>query len=404
MDKYILDSIDPKLIGSKLQDARKACSFTQQQVAERVGIARTTLVAIEKGERRLTNQELTNLSKIYNKAISSLLKTDVFVDSFFSQFRTASGLVVEEIDIRKSTERLQVFAENYLELERLCNSSITKIYPSLYNIRGTSPEQAAEEVANMERSRLGIGDGPISNLRERLETDVGLRIFYFPMPSRIGGLFAYNDKLGGCIGINSNHPSDRRYWSLVHEYAHFLTSRYQAEITFLIDNKKSSINERFAESFAKHFLMPSVGLNQRFSNALRSKEDGITLADICSLASLYQVSVQALTLRLEELGRLPLGTWERLIAKGFKVRQAQQLLGIDVSVPIKNLLPQKYQYLAVLAYNKEFLSEGQLSEILQTDRVSARALVKELIYHINAQNENGFDNTKIDLTLPLDGR
>ena len=71
-----------------------------------------------------------------------------------------------------------------------------------------------EEVATAERNRLGIGDGPLSNLRERLENDVGLRIFYLPMASKLAGLFAYNDELGGCVGINSGHPRDRRHWSL----------------------------------------------------------------------------------------------------------------------------------------------------------------------------------------------
>ena len=32
---------------------------------------------------------------------------------------------------------------------------------------------------------------PIGNLRERLEAEVGLRIFDFPMPFKIAGVFAY---------------------------------------------------------------------------------------------------------------------------------------------------------------------------------------------------------------------
>jgi len=48
------------------------------------------------------------------------------------------------------------------------------------------------------REHRGLhGDG----VRERLENDVGSRIFYLPMASKIAGLFAYNDELGGCVGI-----------------------------------------------------------------------------------------------------------------------------------------------------------------------------------------------------------
>ncbi len=75
--------------------------------------------------------------------------------------------------------------------------------------------------------------------------------------------------------------------------------------------------------------MPASGLNRRFTEMHRSSERGIALAHVCALADLYQVSVQALVLRLEELRRLPNGTWARLEEEGFKVRSAQQVLGID---------------------------------------------------------------------------
>jgi len=142
----------------------------------------------------------------------------------FPQFRASwKDVFVEDVELEESATELQRLAEDYLELERLCNMPLVRAYPTPYDISGASAEQIAEEIATAERNRLGIGDGPLSNLRERLENDVGLRIFYFPMASKIAGLFAYNDVLGACIGINSGHPRDRRHWSLAHECGHFLT-------------------------------------------------------------------------------------------------------------------------------------------------------------------------------------
>ena len=51
------------------------------------------------------------------------------------------------------------------------------------------------------------------------------------LPSRIAGLFAYTDELGGCVAVNARHPRERRRWTLAHEYGHFLTTRYQSEIS-----------------------------------------------------------------------------------------------------------------------------------------------------------------------------
>jgi len=327
------------------------------------------------------------------------------VEGFVPQFRAAwKDIFVEDPKLEDSAVELQRLSEDYLELEKLCDMPISKSYPPIYEISGGSAEQIAEEVATAERNRLGIGDGPLSNLRERLENDVGLRVFYFPMASKIAGLFAYNDDLGGCIGINSGHPRDRRHWSLAHEFGHFLTGRYQSEITFLSEKKRVSTRERFADSFARHFLMPASGLNRRFTEMHRSSEHGITLAHVCALADLYQVSVQALVLRLEELRRLPNGTWARLEAEGVKVRSAQKLLGIDANPPIQHLLPKRYVDLAVLAYHQDKLSEGQLARMLRTDRVTARIRVEEARSRFNAEEDDTYKNLELNLAAPLGGR
>lgn len=404
MENDILDGIDPKIVGARLREARKSRGFTQQYVAEQMEVARTTIVAIEKGERRLTAHELIELARLYGRPVSEFVSRQFVVEAFVPQFRAATRLdMTQETELEEASE-LQLLAENYVELERLLGMPLAKSYPPPYNVAGASPEQAAEEMAATERNRLGIGDGPLGSLRERLENDVGLRIFYFPMSDRIAGLFFYNDLLGGCIAINSKHPRDRRNWSLSHEYGHFLTSRYQVEVTVLLQSRRLSARERLADSFAKFFLMPAAGLNRRFSEIHRARERGIALADVVTLANIYQVSVQAMILRLEELRRLPSGTWIRLSKQGLKVREAQKELGIEANPPVMDLLPQRYKTLAVLAYNKEEISEGQLAKILRTDRVSARATVEEINDAINAERGGKFPNLPLDLALMLDGR
>ena len=128
------------------------------------------------------------------------------------------------------------------------------------------------------------------------------------MPSKIAGVFAFNEDLGACVGINAKHPRDRRQWSLAHEYGHFLMHRYQAEITILEVRRLNAAKERVTNAFTENFLMPAAGLNRRFSEIHRSSPKGATLADIVALANLYRVSVQAIVLRLETLRRLAPGT------------------------------------------------------------------------------------------------
>jgi Zn-dependent peptidase ImmA (M78 family)/transcriptional regulator with XRE-family HTH domain len=400
-----LEQIDPRVLGARLQDARKAAGLTQQVVAERMEMARTTIVAIEKGERRVTVPELLAFAKMCARSVSEFVGRRAVTESFVPQFRATEREMLEEHeDFEAATVELQRLAEDYVELERMTGVSSSRSYPAPYDASGANVEQVAAYVASAERNRMGLGDGPIGNLRERLETDLGLRIFFFRMPSRVAGIFAYNDSLGACIGINILHPRDRRHWSLAHEFGHFLMHRYRAEITVLEVRRRGSRNERLADAFAEQFLMPGAGLERRFTETVMAKPAGVTLADTMSFADLYQVSVQAIILRLESLRRLPAGTWDRLRAEGFKPQQAQRLLGIDANPPLHETLPRRYVALAVEAFRRGELSEGQLARYLRTDRVSARMQIEEAQRQIYSEQDEFAGLSDLDFAKPLGGR
>jgi Zn-dependent peptidase ImmA (M78 family)/transcriptional regulator with XRE-family HTH domain len=406
LENHVLDVTEPVVLGARLQEVRRARGLTQQTVADEMEMARTTLVAIEKGERRITPHELLRLAAMYGRPVSEFVTRQAITEGLVPQFRSAwREDFLHDAQLQDVAAELQRLGENYVELETMCNLPMARTYPLPYDISKSSPERAAEEVATAERNRLGIGDGPLSNLRDRFENDVGLRIFFFLTPAKISGVFAYNDALGGCIGINANHPRDRRNWSLAHEYGHFLTNRYQAEVTFLAHNRRQSHAERFADAFAENFLMPADGLNRRFTEMHRSSSAGsITLAQICTLAHLYRVSVQALILRLERLRRFPSGTWDRLQAEGFKPRRAQELLGLDANPTEEHLLPRRYINLAVMAFEQELLSEGQFAKMLRTDRVSARVILEQISGRVTAEEESGYTRLDLELAHSLEGR
>src|SRR5919198_1565724 len=328
MPEHVLETIDPKVLGRRLQDARRARGLTQQHVANELGIARTTVIAIEQGERKVRPEELLQLARLYGRAVSDLIREREVVEEFVVQFRTAIAQAGHhQAELTRAIQEFQQLCEDYLELERICGASLTRHYPPQYSTEGISPEEAAEDIASEERNRLGLGEGPILRLRETLENDVGLRIFSPKLPSHIAGMFGYTDKLGGCIAINAVHPEERQRWSLGHEYSHFLTNRFRPEVSVMFVYERVPASERFADAFAGAFLMPSDGLKRRFHELSRLRKGKITPAELCQLAHYYVVSVEALTHRLETLHLLPSGTWDRLRDSGFKVREAQTILG-----------------------------------------------------------------------------
>ena len=408
MRQYVLETIDPRVLGQRLQDARIARRLTQQEVAEFLDVGRTTVTALEKGDRRVRPDELVRLANLYGRAVSDFVGSREPMANFTVQFRTAianAGATPAQSELEQSVRDFQSLCDDYLHLEKLNELPSRRNFPAQYPIDGIAPEDAAADVATSERNRLGLGDGPILHFRETLEYDVDIRIFYTELPSRVAGLFAYSDDLGGCIGVNVRHPEERRRWTMAHEYGHFLTSRFRSEITMLGSvYERVPAHERFADAFARSMLMPETGLRRRFNEIARVSQGKVAAAEVCRIAHHYFVSVAAMMLRLEELQLLPKGAWDRLRDRGFRVREAQEELGLIPHQYDANPLPVRYQLLAVRSYEEGNLTEGELARLLRTDRVSARDIVQRLTHPLHLLDEGEIASLTIDLASDVSGQ
>jgi Zn-dependent peptidase ImmA (M78 family)/DNA-binding XRE family transcriptional regulator len=376
MESNILDRIDMRQIGRELQDARKHRGMTQEAAAEVLGVARTTITAIEKGERRIKAGELIKLARAYGRQVSDFVRQRPRFESFQPQFRGPYlPTTVDEQAIAPHIELLEELCRDYLEIEEIMEAPLARKYPPVYEVAGLPLEQAAESVALEERNRLGLGDGPIPTLRYLLEQDVGVRIFSLPLPPRFAEIYVYDEALGACMSINSQHPEERRRWSAAHGYLHFLAHRYKAEVSVDHGYRRQPESERLADAFARYFLMPTGGVTRRFNDILRTQGKA-TPAGLCTLAHYYGVSVEALTRHLEDLKLLPTGIWDKLRDSGFKVREAQRQLGLEAIPAPDEKLPKRYQYLTLTAFEQGLITEGQLARFLRVPRLEARRAIE----------------------------
>ena len=381
-EESVLVENQPALPG-RLRAARKAKRLTQQEVAQRLSISRTTLVAIEKGDRPLRFQELIDLASLYGHSVNEFLRPTPISEDFVAQFRTAPDKTLEDDQMNSSLALLQELADDYLELERLAAAPLPQRYPPEASIRGVSPSEAAESLAASERNRLGLGDGPVLELRKLLETDVGLRIFAVKLPARVAGIFVNSAVHGACIAMNANHPFERQRWSLAHEFAHFLAHRSQSEVTLVGSRQRIPAAERFADAFAENFLMPTAGLKRRFHDVSQARANGTTPTDLLQLADLFQVSAEAMARRLENLGLIRRHTWDRLSNSGFRVGEAREILELASKPADDALLPFRFRYLAVEGWTRGAITEGQLARLLRVDRTRARQLVARLSHWVD---------------------
>jgi Zn-dependent peptidase ImmA (M78 family)/transcriptional regulator with XRE-family HTH domain len=374
VDKHAAES--DLVLGANLKRAREARGMTQSEVAEHLGVARTTLVAMEQGTRVVRPEELVELASVYGRAVSELLQQRAPVPAFGVQLRSAMRRGPVDADLVGYLDEFERLCDDYLRLEELRSAPLRPRHPPEYDIAYTDPDQAAEDVAGSERRRLALGEGPLPDLRELLETQVGLRIFQMDLPSEIAGMFAFTEEHGGCIAINRKHSPERQRQSLGHEYGHFLTSRRQPEVTVLNAYDRMPRSERFAETFGRAFLMPSEGLRHRFLALERERKGSATHGDLCRLAHAYGASVEGMSRRLEELGLIRVGTWERMQQQGFKPSEARRLLDLPALATSESVVPPRFLFLALEAWEDGQLSEGQASRLLRLDRIGFRRLAE----------------------------
>ncbi len=86
-----LDQLSAEEIGTRLRLARDVAKLKQSEVAEKLDIARTTLVAIEQGQRRARVDEIRRLARLYGTSINALLRTEAVVTDLAPQFRKQYG-------------------------------------------------------------------------------------------------------------------------------------------------------------------------------------------------------------------------------------------------------------------------------------------------------------------------
>lgn len=67
------ESRDYESLGSRLKEAREYLGLSQEFVAERLGVPRASISAIETGRRKVSSLELRDLARLYKRPLSHFL-------------------------------------------------------------------------------------------------------------------------------------------------------------------------------------------------------------------------------------------------------------------------------------------------------------------------------------------
>jgi Zn-dependent peptidase ImmA (M78 family) len=379
----LLDTADPVQLGERLRLARSRAGLTQQEAAEKVKLARTTLIALEKGQRRLRAEELKSMAAAYAVSINALLRPTSVLANIVPRFR---AMTADAQDAADAALVLNDLAAAQYELESILGIPFRPNYPPERPLGPGDIRDLAEDAAMEIRQRLGIGLSAITDIVSLLELEFGVRVFIYPLSSsRISGLFAFDEKVGACILLNKKHPRERRSITAAHELGHLIATRAEPDVVDF-QSAPQSREERFAAAFSYSLFMPAALVRRRF-NELQRDTGSFSPRQLILLAHQLAVSEEALCRRLEELNLLPSGTWESLRDRGFSGELVRKVLG-DRATPEDSAVPPRLWFLAAEAYRRGLLSEGQIARMLRADRVEVRAMFDAL----GAEEGNGVDS------------
>jgi Zn-dependent peptidase ImmA (M78 family)/DNA-binding XRE family transcriptional regulator len=374
-----LDRFSPAEVGERLRIARDAAKLTQAAAAAAAKMARTTLVAIEQGQRKLRMEELLRLTKLYGTSVNALFRQESVHVDLAPKFRKLPG---SSDTIEDAVRLLTDLAKAETELEDLLGIHRVRNYPQQRPILPGDVRVQAEQDALEVRQWLGLGLGAVPDVLILLEAQLGVRVFVREMASRISGLYAFDEAVGACMLFNALHPRSRRNQTGAHEMGHLVSTRQEPEV-LLEDTREHARDERYANAFARGFLTPARSVMQTFEQVTAGSSH-LSRRHVIVMAHSFGVSREAMVRRLEELRLTKPRTWDWFDANGgITDLQARQVLGdtlFEAVYGTQTDLPMSLRLnsLAAEAWKKDLLSEGQLARLLQLDRMALRTVLDDL--------------------------
>jgi transcriptional regulator with XRE-family HTH domain/Zn-dependent peptidase ImmA (M78 family) len=372
-------------VGQRIAKAREFLGLTQAVVAEKLGLARTTQVAIEQGRRPVSVAELYRYAEVLSRPLDYFLGLGVWGKA---DFRPHFRLMAEKLDeapvgpprkpgrprgpSEASPEKLllmnfESLCRNYLELEEtngLPRTAMPELpVPRLFSVA------EAEQLAATVRAHLDLGpDAPIRDLRVRLEDTFALRVYVLPQRGHLNAAAFHHPAIGGAV-LLAERSIPRMRATLARALGFLLASREEAMVDLQEDKRKRPPVDGFASAFAAALLLPARGLRERFG-AVHAEANEVSDIAILYLARTFGVTIRALRSRLETLKLVSPATLKRIdeaLEQAGGARRAEPEPPHDLpDQPRWEMLPERYVFLAMRGYRKELISRARLAECLCT--------------------------------------
>jgi Zn-dependent peptidase ImmA (M78 family)/transcriptional regulator with XRE-family HTH domain len=350
-----------QILAKNVRRLRTSKGFSQSGLAESAGLS---LPAIKNLELTKSEPRIRTLQAIA-KALEVKLQ-DLFLPVRELQsvrFRSSKRMQNRENILAEVARWLDDF--NYLE-----NTLNQQVPFKLGGIREKCSIKNIVEAASICRKNLGLKDiEPIYNICGLLE-NAGVRMRQVQMASNSFFGLSIAEKDGGpAIIVNSweRIPVERRIFSTAHELAHLLLHLDAFDV---LQTKENKDEEKEADLFAGHFLMPDEGFNKEWHDA-----SGLFWVDrVLKVKRIFHVSYKAVLFRLIEHNLADNSIWMKF-NQAFQRRFNRKLLfreepiAMDSSEPFGlrrfDFLEDRFSHLVRKAVEKDKISISRAAEMIR---------------------------------------
>lgn len=261
---------------SRLTLARQRRGFTKTRLAREVDVTVRSITAYEAGDTAPKEETVKRLSQALAFPESFYFADDIEAPKPEGvSFRSLKSMTAGRRDAALGASALAI------ELSSWIDNGFSLPGPNLPDLSNDEPEAAAEAV----RADWGLGEKPVRNVVHLLESH-GVRVFSLAEECLEIDAFSFWRDGVPYVFLNTQKSGERSRLDAAHELGHLVLHRH--------DLPRSRNIEREAQRFAGAFLMPR-------SSVLASASGLFTVSRLIELKHRWNVSVAALTYRLQEL-------------------------------------------------------------------------------------------------------
>lgn len=338
-------------LGRRIAEARASRRWNQAQLAQQLGMDRTTLVKIEQGQRRVTALELLDLARELGRRVDWFLTPP---PAAIAQHR---GAQPEDYSTLPIDEELETLA---LDTTFLIDSGLLTPPARRHVFARPASRREAERLGAELREAAGLGDDPV---RDVAQVAHSLGTLCFARELGEGDADAASMSVGetGIALINSSRAVGRRRLSAAQELVHVMVGdTYRTDLSVdRIDSEDQ--HEARIDRAARAFLLPER-LRAQWEETARS--DGVRIAAV-KLGSEYRVDMATLARRLQDLGAVDAPTAATI--RGVRTTKSD-IVGLGLVVPHDfegTALPLAYAQAVIRGYAGEFITMDRALDLMR---------------------------------------